>query len=336
MHATGTVSIASQGMTGQVEVVRSQAEQDAAADHHRRHRRDRGGLRRHHRLVAVADDRPGARAGSRARTEEVRRRLLCGAARPTRATSRCRRSRRPTSTGGRATSCGWCGAAAARSSSSTTSRPVSRRAGSRLARARWARSHRDDGRRRLQALRRAAPGDDAQVERRWGWSRSVTLTSGRVRHRRARRVRGAGGDQGAGEVTRWRRRCVRGAGARGSRGRRSRRRPAPVDTFDAAWTIVRDTHFDPKMNGVDWDAVRTELRPRALAATNARRAARGHPRHAGPARAVALRAAPVVGRLAARGAGRRRRRSGLRRPAVRAAICWSRRWIRRAAAPPRA
>ena len=42
--------------------------------------------------------------------------------------------------------------------------------------------------------------------------------------------------------------------------------PAPVDTFDAAWKLVRDTHFDPKMNGVDWDAVRAELRPRALAA----------------------------------------------------------------------
>jgi carboxyl-terminal processing protease len=43
--------------------------------------------------------------------------------------------------------------------------------------------------------------------------------------------------------------------------------PAAVDTFDAAWKIVRDTHFDLKMNGVDWDAVRTELRPRAMAAT---------------------------------------------------------------------
>jgi carboxyl-terminal processing protease len=41
-----------------------------------------------------------------------------------------------------------------------------------------------------------------------------------------------------------------------------------VDTFDRAWTIVRDTHFDPKMNGVDWAAVREELRPRAVAATN--------------------------------------------------------------------
>ena len=43
--------------------------------------------------------------------------------------------------------------------------------------------------------------------------------------------------------------------------------PSQVDTFDAAWRIVRDTHFDKTMNGVDWDAVRTELRPRALAAT---------------------------------------------------------------------
>lgn len=37
----------------------------------------------------------------------------------------------------------------------------------------------------------------------------------------------------------------------------------PLETFDAAWTIIRDTHFDRSMNGVNWDAVRTELRPRA-------------------------------------------------------------------------
>jgi carboxyl-terminal processing protease len=44
--------------------------------------------------------------------------------------------------------------------------------------------------------------------------------------------------------------------------------PAPqaVATFDAAWTIVRDTHFDKTFNGVNWDAVRSELRPRAAAA----------------------------------------------------------------------
>lgn len=38
-------------------------------------------------------------------------------------------------------------------------------------------------------------------------------------------------------------------------------------TFDDVWTTVRDTHFDPNMNGVDWNAVREELRPAAAAAT---------------------------------------------------------------------
>jgi carboxyl-terminal processing protease len=36
-----------------------------------------------------------------------------------------------------------------------------------------------------------------------------------------------------------------------------------VETFEAAWTIIRDSHFDPRMNGLDWQAVRTELGPRA-------------------------------------------------------------------------
>jgi carboxyl-terminal processing protease len=45
--------------------------------------------------------------------------------------------------------------------------------------------------------------------------------------------------------------------------------PQAVETFDAAWTIVRDSHFDRTMNGVDWDAVRNELRPRAQAARSA-------------------------------------------------------------------
>ncbi len=34
-------------------------------------------------------------------------------------------------------------------------------------------------------------------------------------------------------------------------------------TFDAAWEIIRDTHFDPTFNGVDWDQVRADLRPGA-------------------------------------------------------------------------
>ncbi len=34
-----------------------------------------------------------------------------------------------------------------------------------------------------------------------------------------------------------------------------------VESFDVVWTTIRDKHFDPKLNGVDWDAVRAELRP---------------------------------------------------------------------------
>ena len=45
--------------------------------------------------------------------------------------------------------------------------------------------------------------------------------------------------------------------------------PQGVETFDAAWTIVRDSHFDPHLNGVDWNAVRRELRPRAEQAATA-------------------------------------------------------------------
>lgn len=40
-----------------------------------------------------------------------------------------------------------------------------------------------------------------------------------------------------------------------------------LDDFDAAWTAIRDTHFDPNLNGVDWDALRDELRPEAEQAT---------------------------------------------------------------------
>ncbi len=38
--------------------------------------------------------------------------------------------------------------------------------------------------------------------------------------------------------------------------------------FDAMWRIVNDTHFDTTFNGVDWQAVRDELRPQAADAQN--------------------------------------------------------------------
>ena len=42
--------------------------------------------------------------------------------------------------------------------------------------------------------------------------------------------------------------------------------PQAVETFEAAWKIVHDTHFDKTFNGVDWDAARVEFRPRAAEA----------------------------------------------------------------------
>ena len=42
--------------------------------------------------------------------------------------------------------------------------------------------------------------------------------------------------------------------------------PQAAETFDAAWTIIKNTHFDRTLNGLNWDAVRDELRPRAAAA----------------------------------------------------------------------
>jgi carboxyl-terminal processing protease len=40
-----------------------------------------------------------------------------------------------------------------------------------------------------------------------------------------------------------------------------------AETFDAVWTIVRNSHFDPAFDLAAWDRVNKELRPRALAAT---------------------------------------------------------------------
>lgn len=40
-------------------------------------------------------------------------------------------------------------------------------------------------------------------------------------------------------------------------------REAALETFDTAWTRIYTRHFDPDFGGVDWHAVRDELRPRA-------------------------------------------------------------------------
>src|SRR5258707_1009969 len=34
-----------------------------------------------------------------------------------------------------------------------------------------------------------------------------------------------------------------------------------IESFEHVWKKVRDTHWDPKLGGVDWQAVHHELRP---------------------------------------------------------------------------
>ena len=41
-----------------------------------------------------------------------------------------------------------------------------------------------------------------------------------------------------------------------------------LETFDAAWRIVYETHFDTTFNGVDWLALRGELRPQVVGLTD--------------------------------------------------------------------
>jgi carboxyl-terminal processing protease len=43
-------------------------------------------------------------------------------------------------------------------------------------------------------------------------------------------------------------------------------RQANVESFDRIWQIIHDQYFDPQFGGVDWDAVRAELRPKVAAA----------------------------------------------------------------------
>ncbi|XVJ58768.1 MAG: hypothetical protein HEQ23_04945 [Tepidisphaera sp.] len=35
-----------------------------------------------------------------------------------------------------------------------------------------------------------------------------------------------------------------------------------VESFDQVWTTIRDEHFDPTLGGLDWNAVKAELRPK--------------------------------------------------------------------------
>jgi carboxyl-terminal processing protease len=44
-------------------------------------------------------------------------------------------------------------------------------------------------------------------------------------------------------------------------------RELALQTFDSAWSRINSSYYDPNFRGIDWPAVRDELRPRAEAAT---------------------------------------------------------------------
>ena len=56
--------------------------------------------------------------------------------------------------------------------------------------------------------------------------------------------------------------CTAAGGSRIS----DERRQEHVESFDEVWTIIRDKHWDPDLNGVDWDAARQTHRPAVEAA----------------------------------------------------------------------
>ena len=43
-------------------------------------------------------------------------------------------------------------------------------------------------------------------------------------------------------------------------------RQTNIDSFEHVWQTVRDKHWDPKLNGLDWQAIHDELRPRVESA----------------------------------------------------------------------
>ena len=43
-------------------------------------------------------------------------------------------------------------------------------------------------------------------------------------------------------------------------------RATNIESFDYVWTTIRDQHFDPDLNGADWEGARSELRPKVVEA----------------------------------------------------------------------
>ena len=214
-------------MTGSIELFAAQAEQEPAADLDRRHRRHRRRVRRHDRLVAVADDRadagPGGELEQKRFDADFYRRAARRRALRVDDDAREDRLRRPAVLQGAA------GAARRRRGLRVLRRRerAEGRLHRRRATARWDRSPRpaiEGGYKRFGPLLQATTLKSTAMGLRAGHHadrRSSTTPS--ARRRSSRRPH-----QGPGEVRRWRRlgvrRCSSLVGRAGRRSRRLRRR----------------------------------------------------------------------------------------------------------------
>ena len=97
------------------------------------------------------------------------------------------------------------------------------------------------------------------------------ITSYRVQHRAVRCVRSAAANQGPDQVTR-RVAAVAAVVIAASLGSLAAARQAwraqAVESFDEIWHTIHDTYYDPTFGGLDWDAVRAELRPKVESAAS--------------------------------------------------------------------
>ena len=171
------------------------------------------------------------------------------------------------------------------------------------------------------------------VQSTMGIEQVLRITSYEYNDGAGHRVRSAARDQSAHQVTRSRRVAVRAdhvpRAARVALPHPERRpaqawRAQALASFDEVWQTVHDTFFDPTFGGLDWDAVKAELRPKGAGRGFGRGRSPDHPRHARPAAPITFRAAlvGVRGRHAAgRGAraGRDARRAGRARDHARGA-----------------
>src|SRR5262249_27224727 len=120
---------------------------------------------------------------------------------------------------------------------------------------------------RISEVRQPEAADGARPEHD-GDRSSVQDGVVRLQRGAGHRVRSAARDQSAHQVTRSRALLALvlaaslGADLAAGQGWRAQ----ALTSFDEAWRTIHDTYYDPTFGGLDWDAVKAELRPKVQTA----------------------------------------------------------------------